>query len=373
MADTFEAIVLGCGGVGSAALYRLARRGVSVLGIDRFAPPHDRGSSHGETRIIRSAYFEHPDYVPLARASFEAWNQLARETGELLLRTTGLAQFGPADGAVVPGVLRAAREHGLSVEQIAASEAAHRWPGLVPDGLEIVYEPNAGVLWVERCVAAHLTAARAAGANTLFQTDVLQWRCGETINVRTSQGEFQTQRLVVAAGAWSGRLLADLGVPIVPHRQIVTWHAAGLPLSAAAECPCYLFELPEGVYYGFPDLDGNGVKVGDHAPGAVVDEPDQLDRSLHDADRLPLEAFLQSRLPAATPTPRRHSACLYTMSPDEHFIVDRHPDDPRIVLAAGLSGHGFKFTPVLGEALAELALEGGSSLPIAFLSLARFR
>ena len=371
MRTTFDAIVLGMGGIGSAALYRLARRGLRVLGVDRYEPPHDRGSSHGETRIIRKAYFEHPDYVPLAEAALAGWNELGRATRQSLHRTTGLLELGPPAGVVVPGVLQAARQHGLQVEQLTAAEAARRWPGFVADGLAVVYEPDAGVLFVERCVAAHLAAAQAAGAQVLPGVEAFGWQLGKSITLTTAAGAFQTERLIVAAGAWSGALLAELGVPLTPRRQMVTWHDAAPALHADAGCPCFLFELPSGVFYGFPDL-GDGLKVGDHAPGAVVDDPGRLDRELHPGDREPLSAFLRERLPGATPAPLRHSACMYTMSPDEHFVLDRHPADERVVLAAGLSGHGFKFAPVLGEALADLAIEGASRLPIDFLSLARF-
>lgn len=367
-----DAIVLGCGGVGSAALYRLARRGLRVVGIDQFAPPHDRGSSHGETRIIRAAYFEHPDYVPLAQASWSAWRELETATGATLLEATGLAEFGPPDGIVVPGVLRAARQHNLNVHSLTPDEAATRWPALAGHGLDGVYEPDAGVLRVERCVAAHLDAARAAGAETCFSTRVSGWTCGDAIAVQAGDQEFLAERLIVTAGAWAGGLLADVGVPLTPRRQVVAWHAAGAEMAVDAGCPCFLFELPTGVFYGFPDVDGRGAKVGDHAPGAVVADPSNLDRDLHDGERLALEAFVRARLPFATPTPLRHSACMYTMSPDEHFVVDRHPSDPRVVFAAGLSGHGFKFAPVLGQALADLAVDGATSLPIGFLSLARF-
>ncbi|MBX3425401.1 MAG: N-methyl-L-tryptophan oxidase [Pirellulales bacterium] len=368
----FQSLVLGLGGVGSAALWRLAQRGISVVGIDRFAPPHDRGSSHGKTRILRQAYFEHPDYVPLARASYRLWDELEQAGGQPLRHNTGLVQFGPADGAVVRGVLTAAREHQLHVEQLESDQVRRRWPGFAADGLAAVYEPAAAALLVERCVAAQLTAARAAGAEIIMNAEVLGWSLGSPLVVNTTVGTFSADRLVVAAGPWAGPLLAETNVSVQVRRKVVAWYGAAEQLHAAAGYPCFLFELPTGVFYGFPAFDDQGAKVGEHSGGDDVADPLDVDRSLRVADAEPLDEFVRARLPGVHGARSGHSVCMYTMSPDEHFLVDALPSDPRIVFAAGLSGHGFKFAPALGEALAELALDGGSRLPIEFLSLRRF-
>ncbi|MCA9230907.1 MAG: N-methyl-L-tryptophan oxidase [Planctomycetales bacterium] len=374
--ERYDAIVLGAGGgVGSAALWHLAQRGVQVLGLDRFEPPHDRGSSHGQTRIIRQAYFEHPDYTPLLLESYRLWEELETLVGRQLYHEVGLLQVGPADGVVVPGVLRAAREHCLEIEQLDAAEIHQRWPGLaVPTELVGVFERRAGYLLVEQCVMAHLEAAQRAGAELRCPVEVRSWSPGELIRVETSAGAFATERLIVAAGAWAGPLLADLGVPLEVRRKSLFWYAVqGQHYEAAQGFPGFLFELPDGVFYGFPQIDNRGIKVGEHTGGLPVADPLLLDRSLHREEQRQVETFLGRHFPAASAKNTDHAVCMYTMSPDEHFVVDRHPSCPGISFAAGLSGHGFKFTSVLGQALADLSLEGKTDLPAEFLSLGRLQ
>jgi sarcosine oxidase len=379
----YDVIVLGAGGVGSAAMWQLARRGLRVLGIDRFAPPHGEGSSHGQTRIIRQAYFEHADYVPLLLESYRLWEELEELSGQRLKLETGLLEVGPRDGVVVPGVLAAARQHGLAVEKLTATEIKSRWPAFhLPEkhspGLSGVFEPPAGLLRVEECVAVCLAEAKRHGAELLTHVEVHDWQAGEDILVRTAVGDFRANRLVIAAGAWSGPLLRNLGIPLEVRRKPLMWYeprdaSAATLTSAANGFPCFLFELPHGIFYGFPAIDGHGLKAAEHSGGDVVADPLTVDRQLHAADSERVDQFLQTHIPSVRTPCREHAVCLYTMSPDEHFIVDRHPDDPRIVFAAGLSGHGFKFTPILGQALAELATEGVTCQPTAFLSLGRFR
>jgi sarcosine oxidase len=374
-AASYDAIVLGAGGVGSAAMHQLARRGLRVLGIDRFAPPHERGSSHGQTRIIRQAYFEHPDYVPLLLESYRLWAELEQHAGRQLLLITGLVEIGSADGIVVPGVLEAARLHGLAVETLMPAAARERWPALyVPDDMVAVFEPTAGALLVEQCVRAHLVAAQEAGADLRVGVEVLGWSFdGDSATVETTAGRFSAARLVVTAGAWASRLLADLDLKLEVRNKVMLWYPENDPSTRAdAGFPCFLYELPQGVFYGMPSIDGSGVKVAEHSGGEAVDDPLRVNRSLSDRDRERVEAFLRKHLPTVLPAHRDHAICLYTMSPDEHFIVDRHPQHPQVVFAAGLSGHGFKFAPVLGTALADIAINGDTRLPIDFLSLKRF-
>lgn len=371
----YDVIVLGAGGVGSAATLQLAQRGLRVLGIDRFAPPHDRGSSHGQTRIIRQAYFEHADYVPLALESYRLWEELERASGQRLKVETGLMQAGPADGVVVPGVMHAARVHGLDVEELSAGEIERRWPAFRNlDGMVGAFERRAGYLRVEDCVAACLAAAKMCGADLLDGVEVLDWSIAGEVRVRTTDGVYAAERLVIAAGAWTSQLLHALRLDLKVRRKMMMWHAAGDPqLHASAGFPCFLFECPDGVFYGMPAIDRRGLKVAQHDGGSVVVDPLMVDRELRESDRAPVESFLRRHLPEVTIPCAEHAACLYTMSPDENFIVDRHPEDPRVVFAAGLSGHGFKFTPALGRALAELAIDGETSLPVNFLSLKRFQ
>jgi sarcosine oxidase len=373
---TYDAIILGTGGVGSAAAFHLARRGAKVLGIDRFPAGHDRGSSHGETRIIRQAYFEHSDYVPLLLRAYELWRELEEACGIDLLHQVGLLQIGPPEGAVVRGVLASAAQHRLAVESLAASEIERRWPGFrVPKGMTGAYEAAAGYLRVERCVLAHLAAAKNLGAQFRFDSAVVATRkiAGE-IEVTTEAGEsFQATRLIITAGPWAPALLADFGVALTVRRKHLYWFAASdKQYHQNNGCPTFLYELPGGVYYGFPQIDELGVKVAEHSGGQTVANPLDDPRLLDAADLARVEAFVREHMPGVSQSLTHRAVCFYTMSPDEHFIVDRQPGDENTYFAAGLSGHGFKFTSVLGEALADLALEGRTELPIGFLGLGRF-
>jgi sarcosine oxidase len=370
-----DAIVLGAGGIGSAALYHLAQRGLRVVGIDRFQPPHDRGSSHGHTRVIRQAYFEHPDYVPLLIESYRLWRELEHNTGRQLLHQIGLVEVGPADGVVVPGVLRAATQHNLAVESMNAADVRQRWPGLnVHDSQIAVYEPTAGYLLVEDCVQAHLDAARNAGAELRPNTELLEWSAdSHSVRVRTSGGELTAKHLIVTAGAWAGKMLAGFNIPLTVRRKSMFWFETRESSHGPAALPVFLFELPDGVFYGFPKLDSRGVKVAEHSGGHIVENPLAVDRGVDADERRRLIDFVSSHLPGVSPNVTDHAVCLYTMSPDEHFIVDSHPQHANVVFAAGLSGHGFKFATILGRALVDLALDGTTDLPIDFLRLCRFR
>jgi sarcosine oxidase len=383
---TYDVIILGTGGVGSAAAYHLARRGAKVLGIDRFPGGHDRGSSHGETRIIRQAYFEHPDYVPLLLRAYELWRELEAVAGEQLLHQVGLLQIGPPDGAVVGGVLASARQHGLNVEQFAAGDIHSRWPGFrVPEGDVGAYEAAAGYLRVERCVLAHIAAAKAHGAEFRFGSPVStidgmvpgkrnRKREFEGIEVTTHNGEsFRAHSLIFALGPWSPIMLPHLEIPLAVRRKPVYWFSpADSGYRQDHGCPTFLYQLPHGVFYGFPEIDELGVKVAEHSGGAEVANPLTDSRELDPLNLERVVQFLAAHLPGVGQTLTRHSVCYYTMSPDEHFIVDRHPVFENTHFAAGLSGHGFKFTSVLGAALADLALEEKTNLPIGFLGLDRF-
>ncbi len=374
--QTYDVIVLGTGGVGSAAAYHLARRGAKVLGIDRFPGGHDRGSSHGETRIIRQAYFEHPDYVPLLLRAYELWRELEAVAGEQLLHQVGLLQIGPLDGAVVQGVLASAKQHQLNVEQHSAAEVHARWPGFrVPEGYVGVYEAAAGYLRVERCVLAHLAAAMSHGAEFRFGTAFYpRGGPGGGVSVVAESGEtLHAKSLVVAAGAWSPGLYANLKISLRPVRKHVYWFPTRSETYDQDRCPTFLYELPHGVFYGFPRIDDLGLKAAEHSGGLAVRDPLGDPREFDPVDLARVEGFLTAQLPGVGTPFTRRSVCYYTMSADEHFIVDRHPLEPNQWIAAGLSGHGFKFTSVLGEALADLALEGSTRLPVSFLGLGRFK
>ena len=372
---THDVIVLGTGGVGSAAVYQLAKRGARVLGIDQFPGGHDRGSSHGETRVIRQAYFEHADYVPLLLRAYELWRELEQQTDTRLLHQVGLLQVGPPDGQVVYGVLEAARLHGLTVESLPAEGVVERFPGFrVPEGAVGVFEPAAGYLRVERCVVAHLEAAKRYGAELRYGVTARSWRTeGGAVRVMTDRGEFSAAKLVITAGPWAPQLLADLDISLHVRRKHLYWFPTSDDRYHEKQgCPTYLYELPRGVFYGFPQIDELGVKVAEHSGGAVIDDPTNDSRPLDPDDLARVEAFLSQFLPGVGRPMQRRSVCFYTMSPDEHFLVDRHPSAEPIFFVAGLSGHGFKFTSVLGEVLAEMVVEGRTKLPVGFLGLSRF-
>ena len=371
---TYDSIVLGTGGVGSAALYHLARRGARALGLDRFPPGHDRGSSHGDTRIIRLAYFEHPDYVPLLKRAYELWAELEARSGKKLYHEVGLLQAGPADGQVVAGAKDSARRHGLSVEDLAPHEVEARWPGFrLPPAHGAVYEKRAGFLRVEECVRTHCEEAARAGAEIRTGESVLRFEPrGSGVTVVTDRGSYHAAHLIITAGPWAPGLLAGLGLRLRVIRKPLLWYRTESPVYRAdAGGPCFLFETAAGIFYGFPEIDAGGLKVAEHTGGKPVADPLQVDRSVSAEDRAPVERFLASYMPRVSKDLLKHAVCLYTLSPDENFVIDRHPGHPQVAFAAGLSGHGFKFTSVLGETMAQLALDGRAALPIEFLSLAR--
>jgi sarcosine oxidase len=359
----YDVIVLGTGGMGSAAAYHLARRGSRVLGLDRFRPPHDRGSSHGESRIYRQSYFEDPAYVPLLLRAWELWHELGRDC---FVRTGGL-YLGRPDGRTFGGALRAARRWGLPHEVLAPAEVTRQFPTFAPRSDELgLYEERAGFARPERTVAAHLALAAQAGAELRFQEPALAWSTGPAgATVRTAAGTYQAGTLVVTPGAWAPELLADLDVPLVVERQVMHWLSPVGPIEPYATNPVFICgDGPEQVY-GFPALDGptGGVKVSFFRAGEPT-TPDAVDRTVRPGEVAALRARARQVLPGLAGPAVAAKVCLYTTTPDEHFVVARHPAYDNVVVACGFSGHGFKFVPVVGEILADLALDGATAHPI---------
>jgi sarcosine oxidase len=374
MSKTYDAMVIGVGGVGSAALYHLARRGIRVLGLDRFPPGHDQGSSHGETRIIRQAYFEHVDYVPLLLRAYQLWEELEQATAQKLFHQVGLLQVGPAEGAVIAGVMASAEQHRLPVERLSAQEIHSRFPGFfVPENCVGAFEPKAGFLRVEACVQAHAREAVRAGAELITNEAVLSWSaCGTGFQVLTNQQTYHCERLIISPGPWAAALLSDLRFPFEVRRKHLYWYTPQTGFYAADKhSPTFLYDLPHGVFYGFPAIDAQGVKVAEHSGGVVVKDPLTDSRAFDPADCQRVRDFLDHHLPQVLTQRNRHGECYYTMTPDEHFIVDQHPQQANLAFVAGLSGHGFKFTSVLGEILADLAISGATPHPVSFLSAHR--
>ena len=361
MSKHYDAIVIGTGGIGSAALYELSRRGKRVLGLDRFPPAHDRGSSHGETRMIRLSYFEHPSYVPLLRRSYELWDEL----DPVLLKRSGVLYVGADNSESIAGVRLASRTYDLPIQE--SPTVAPGGP-VVPEGLSTVLEPDAGFLPVEQCVKLHIERALLNGAEHRHGLSVLRWvENGDGVLVHTDQGEFRAKKLVITAGAWASQILEQLALPLTVLRKHLHWYEQGeMDFDYG-----YFVELDHGHFYGFPPLNGQ-VKVAEHSGGEEVSDPLNISREPDAEDSARIETFVRQCLPGLGARVRG-GVCFYTMTPDGQFLVDKLPGSDRVAFVAGLSGHGFKFAPVLGEVLADLVLEGESRFDLEFLSLARFR
>lgn len=368
--ETCEAAVLGLGGMGSAAAFHLAARGTRVIGVEQFAPAHARGSSHGDVRVIRKGYFEHPDYVPLLHRAYDLWHALEAHTGRRLLTYTGALLTGAPETEYIAGLERCYRENDLPHERLGADEMRARFPRLrVPEGHAGFYDPLGAYLFVEACVRAHLDAAAEAGATLYFDERVLHWAArGAGIVLTTSRRTIHADRLVITAGPWAGEVLAGLGMPLTVLRKVQAWFRCPDPAAyRAPDFPIYLIERPYGVIYGFPDYGGPGLKMAEHTGGAPVADPAAVDRAIRPEDEAPLRQFIADCLPGIRAEAVRHSVCMYTCTPDLHFVLDTHPEHPQVAFACGFSGHGFKFAAVVGEIMADLALTGETRHPIGFL------
>lgn len=371
----YDAIVVGLGGMGTATLYHLARKGARVLGVEQFGVAHDRGSSHGQTRLIRMAYFEHADYVPLLRESFAAWDDLCAATGQDLFVRTGLALWGsPEGGEVLPGTLASAEKYAIPLHVWDHDEARRQLPlHRAPEGFRCAFEPGAGFLRVEACVQAHVDQARALGATVVDHAIVRNWRPdGAGVAVEFNGQTVHAAQLVLTTGAWSGPVLRELGADLTVHRNALVWLRSSQAHSLAAGAPCFGFALPTGFFYGFPALDDRGLKAALHLPGDRLADPALVERARRPTDTAPVVDFAAACLPEAGPEVTDSAVCLYEMSPDGHFVVDRHPRWPQVLIAGGFSGHGFKFAPAMGRVLADAALGAPLDPAVGFLSAARF-
>lgn len=372
----YDAIVLGLGGMGSATLYHLARRGQRVLGLERYDLVHEYGSSHGLTRIIRLAYWEHPTYVAMLRRAYELWRELEGLAGERLLHITGSIDAGPEDGLIFQGALKSSELHGLVHEVMDGDELHRRYPGYrLPKQIKCLYQPEGGFLLPERCDVAHVEQALALGAEVRCREEVLDWEMkGGRVQVRTSRGRYEAGRLVVCAGPWASKMIPELAGLAVPERQVLAWLQPTRPERfRPAAFPVFNLEVEEGRFYGFPSFLIPGFKFGKyHHRGENVD-PDTVNRNPEPADEELLRSFARRYFPEGEGPTIMLKACMFTNTPDRHFILDRHPDHPEISIAAGFSGHGYKFCSVIGEVMADLAQEGRSRHDIEFFRLGRFR
>jgi sarcosine oxidase len=373
-------LVVGLGAMGSSTAVHLAQRGHRVLGFDRFTPPHAHGSSHGGTRIIRKAYWEDPRYVPLLLRAYELWRRLEADSGQSLLHITGGLMIGRADSDLVAGSRASAEEFGLQHEVLSAGEMRRLYPAFkVDDDWVALWERDAGYLRPEACVEQQLEQAALAGAELHFDEPVMEWNAlpDGGVSVRTTQETYTADHLVIAAGPWAPRILGELNLPLRVTRQVVYWFepTGSIDLFRRERMPIYVREMEKGqpMLYGFPltGADREGVKVGLHGSEDVC-SPETVDRAIGRSEELTIRERLADALPLLTGRLLHAETCLYTMTPDENFVIDTHPEFPQVTLAAGFSGHGFKFASVLGEVLADLATGSKPAYDLELFSLRRF-
>jgi sarcosine oxidase len=374
--NNFDVIVVGVGSMGSAACYQLARRGARVLGLERFDIPNNTGSAGGFSRMIRLAYFEHPDYVPLLRRSYTLWDELAAELKKDVIHITSGLMIGPPGAKVLEGSLQSVRQHELPHELLDAAEAMKRFPQFtLPEDYRVLHDHKAGLVLPERAVAGYSELAMRRGAELHGQEAVVSWEpSGRSVVVRTTKAIYSASKVIFCGGAWTDKLVRDLGVPLTVTRQPLVWVWPKSPdLFALGKFPVWILEHRDGSnHYGFPMLPDNpGFKLASHKRSSPT-EIETLDRTVHESDEQAVRGVLRDFIPAADGPLLSVRVCMYTNSPDHQFIIDRHPAHENVFVACGFSGHGFKCASGIGQVLAELALDGKPSLPIEFLGLHRF-
>ena len=371
----YDAIVIGLGGMGSAALYQLAQRGKRVLGIEQFGIAHDKGSSHGVTRIIRLAYHEHPSYVPLMRRAYELWRDLEASAEERILHITGSIDAGPPGSAYFAGSLQSCEEHNLPHDVLTSAELTKRFPGYrLPSDTMAVFQDEGGFLLPERCISLFAEHAREFGATVRTNERTLEWQpTAAGVRVRTERDEYEAETLVISAGAWASKMLPMLGDSAVPERQALAWFETLRPEFFTPESfPVFNLMVDEGNFYGFPEFGIPGFKLGRYHHLEEIVDPDEIDRKPNERDEALLRDFTEKYFPDAAGATSSMKVCMFTNSPDEHFIIDRLPETPQVVVAAGFSGHGFKFSSVVGEILADLAVDGATRHDIGMFKVSRF-
>lgn len=369
----YDIIVLGLGAMGSATAYHAARRGYSVLGLDTHVRNHTQGSSHGRSRIIRESYFEGTEYVPLVQRAYERWRELEEESGKHLITMTGGMYIGSPRSSMITGVKRSADEHRLACDYLSAAEVMFRFPIFhVPDGMVGVYEVNGGILDAEACVTAHLDLATRYGAELHHGEPVVHWVAdGSGVCVETPQGNYKGERLIVAAGPWTNDVLFELSLPLTVWRVVNAHFEPTRTDFGVGQCPFYILDVPEGIYYGLPALADQGIKAGRHDVGEAC-TPRTIRRDVTSSEVDMLRSVLDHYVPGAAGALKATTTCIYTMTPDTHFLIDRHPTHSQVVYASCCSGHGFKFSSAIGEILTELAVGATPELSIGVFSASRF-
>lgn len=409
--DRYDVIVVGVGGMGSAAAYHLTDRGLDVLGLERYDVPHAQGSSHGYTRIIRLAYHEHPSYVPLLRAAYDEWHALEAERGRSLLHETGSLAAGPPGSDIFEGARRSCRENDLEHDVLSGAELNDRFSGYdLPDDFGAVFQPQGGFLVPEKCIVAHVEGAHDRGAEIRARTWVRDWTPlddgGVAVEVESATGgdsksstngndsetdtdrsdgeaatngtddeaaTYEADSLVIAAGAWTGKLVPELEPVLDPERQVVGWFQPDSPDRFAPDSfPVFVLSTGETEMYGFPVHDIPGVKIGKYHHRHETVDPDEMDREPTPADERILREYLEEYFADAAGPTMRLETCLFTNTPDSRFIIDSHPEHPQVTIAAGFSGHGFKFSSVVGSVVADLVADGETDHPIEQFGIGRF-
>ena len=373
--NAYDVIVLGLGGMGSAALYHLASRGARVCGIERHGIAHDRGSSHGATRMFRKAYFEHPDYLPLLERALPQWQKLEEESGRELFVRSGLILSGVPESPLIRGLGACYATHDLPHRKMGAPEACAEFRQFaLPEDHVVFHDPEAGYLMPEACIEQHVALARQQGADLLIHEDALAWRSdGTSVTVTTNQREISAATLILTVGPWAAGALGELGVAFHVLRKVQLWYSTpDMTRYRAGEMPCFYIDTDYGGFYGFPAIDEMGIKIAEHTGGDPVNDPDHLNRGLEAEDETKIRRVLAEVFPSVELHRTRFSVCMYSMTADHHFIIDRHPRHENVIVSAGFSGHGFKFAPVVGEILADLAVDRTTMHPVELFKFDRF-
>lgn len=374
----YNHIIIGAGSMGAAAGYFLAKKGENVLLLDTFHPPHDAASHHGETRLIRYAYGEGEFYVPFALRARDLWQQLEKEADEKIFLQTGIVNVGRADDEFLQNVQKSAAQFDLPLEILSAQQTMEKWPGItLPEHFTACFEPTSGVLKTDKAIASYLQLAQQHGATFKPNTKVLRIETSnEHVTVSTATGEtFTATNLIITVGAWAKDILAGTGLtlPLRPIRKTFAWYEANEALYNEHDFPGFAFQMGTESYYGFPSIEGAGLKVGRHDLGIDISPDDALPPFGEVAgDQEDLDGFLTRFMPQVG-TIKFGKTCMYSMTPDENFIIDRHPIHKNIIIAAGFSGHGFKFASAVGEALSEMATNKATTIDLQAFSLQRFQ
>ena len=371
---TFDVIVVGLGAMGSAIAFQLATRGFKVLGLEKFVLNHANGSSHGGSRIIRTAVFPQPYQVPLVQRAFELWSKIQAESGRNLMQLTGALLFGLPESPLITGCLASSRNYSLPYEILSSEEVAGRFPMFLPDKNELAFcEKKAGILFPEECIRAQVSLAEKRGAVFNFSEPVMSWNVNNShVEVKTKKETYKANYAVFSPGAWLTTLMPELRLPLQIERQTVFWfNPQTNPVSFSPDMmPVFDWQTKERFYYGIPNV-GNGVKVAIHHDGEFT-SPDQIRREISEEDERPVRQFLKRHIPLLDGTPVSSTTCMYTNTPDDNFIIDFHPSYRNIVIVSACCGHGFKFSSAIGEVVQQMVQHGKTDLDISLFDISRF-